>query len=164
MARRRNTSASRSSMPRRSASTSTSAPKRNASKPNARPSGNVPAAARPQQSQPVPMQMPQQEGLFGRMASTAAGVAVGHSVGHAITGMFSGGSGSRDAQEQAAQPGPQSGSMYPETTPSQCEPDSKAFVRCMESTHNDFSACQVYYDMLQSCMRQTSMTGVQSGY
>lgn len=50
------------------------------------------------------MQQQQQRGpgLFGQMASTAAGVAVGSSVGHGLSNMFFGGGGS--SQEPAPAP------------------------------------------------------------
>lgn len=41
-------------------------------------------------------------GLFGQMASTAAGVAVGSSIGHGLSSMFFGGGGS--SQEPAPAP------------------------------------------------------------
>ncbi|KAJ6067541.1 uncharacterized protein N7446_004578 [Penicillium canescens] len=62
-------------------------------------------AAHPPQAQQAPPMQQQSAGpgLFGQMASTAAGVAVGSSIGHAIGGFFGGGS-SAPAEAQQAPP------------------------------------------------------------
>ncbi|KAH8168156.1 hypothetical protein CIB48_g88 [Xylaria polymorpha] len=79
------------------------------SRPTARPTAPARAAPTQQQSRPATTYAPAQAapaptataaapaasqgpGLFGQMASTAAGVAVGSTIGHAIGGLFSGGS------------------------------------------------------------------------
>ncbi|KAK4905276.1 hypothetical protein LTR28_000785, partial [Elasticomyces elasticus] len=98
-------------MPRQSRGPSSSAPKRPVAAP-ARPP--TPQQARPAstaahppatQHAPPPAQQAQSSGgsgLFGQMASTAAGVAVGSSIGHALGGFFGGGSSSAPAEAQQA--------------------------------------------------------------
>jgi hypothetical protein len=101
-----------------------------------------------QQAQPPVPQQPQQPGLFAQMASTAAGVAVGSTVGHVIGGgissMFGGGS---NQPQQVQQP------MQQEQQPvsNMCEPDQKAFMKCLDQNQNNISACQFYLDMMKQC-------------
>ncbi|RMZ77847.1 hypothetical protein DV737_g4151, partial [Chaetothyriales sp. CBS 132003] len=52
---------------------------------------------------PVAAQQSQGPGLFGQMASTAAGVAVGSSIGHAVGGLFGGWGGSSQQTPEAQQ-------------------------------------------------------------
>ncbi|PWY98789.1 hypothetical protein BCV70DRAFT_178527 [Testicularia cyperi] len=111
-----------------------------------------PAAAHPQQ----PMMAQQQQrspGLFGQMASTAAGVAVGSTVGHGLSNMLFGGSSSAPA-EQAA---PQQPQAYDNQAYSQqnnvaasCEQQSRDFIKCLEST-NDMNSCSYYLEQLKAC-------------
>ncbi|SAL98251.1 hypothetical protein [Absidia glauca] len=64
----------------------------------------------PQQQQPVPVsgqQQPRQPGLFGQMASTAAGVAVGSTAGHALGSLFMGNRGENEPVEQQQPQQPQ---------------------------------------------------------
>lgn len=105
---------------------------------------------------------PQSPGLFGQMASTAAGVAVGSAVGHTIgagiTGLFGGRS-----QEQPAQPAQQSNetlaatgteansAFQNETEASPCAADAKNLARCLEDANGDYHACDYYLQMLTSC-------------
>ncbi|CAO3580841.1 unnamed protein product [Absidia cylindrospora] len=107
-------------------------------------------------------QQPRQPGLFGQMASTAAGVAVGSSVGHAIGSMFTGGSGQaqdtsppmeqqqQQSMEQQQYAGQQQQQQQNAVT-GNCEADAKAFTKCLEDNTNDISACQWYLDQLKSC-------------
>ncbi|KAJ3274024.1 hypothetical protein HK104_004192 [Borealophlyctis nickersoniae] len=94
----------------------------------------------------VQQAQPRQPGMFAQMASTAAGVAVGSAVGHTIgaglTGMFGGG-GSAPAHNEAAPP--QQYQQQPNYQQQQqmgnvCEPDQKAFLKCLDSNSNDISA------------------------
>ncbi|KAJ2083277.1 hypothetical protein H4R24_000924 [Coemansia sp. RSA 988] len=99
-----------------------------------------------------------QMGMFGQMATTAAGVAVGSAVGHtmanAVSGIFGGGSSEAPAQEQQQQqqvPMQQQASSFNDPMARSCEMDANAFTRCLESTNNDMSACQYYLDALKAC-------------
>ncbi|KAJ5884992.1 hypothetical protein N7495_009502 [Penicillium taxi] len=120
-------------------------------------------AAHPQQYQQAPpMQAPQQSagpGLFGQMASTAAGVAIGSSVGHAIGGLFSGGSSSAPAEPQAAPVQSQgvdnglwqsSATNQSWETPA-CEADVRNFRKCMDENGGNMSICGWYMDQLKAC-------------
>jgi hypothetical protein len=100
----------------------------------------------------VAPQQPQQPSLFANMASTAAGVAVGstigHTLGHGITSLF-GGSSTPQQVPQQAQP------LQQQQMPVQaCEPDQKAFMKCLDTHSNDINACQFYLDMLKQCQAQ----------
>ncbi|UZJ54093.1 hypothetical protein CBS101457_003413 [Exobasidium rhododendri] len=110
-----------------------------------------------------PMQQQQQgraPGLFGQMASTAAGVAVGSSLGHAMSGFFGGGGSSEPAPEAQSTNSPaqwneqgfnnnnsQSGSVS-------CEVQSKDFLRCLDATNNSMDSCAFYLDQLKACQAQ----------
>ncbi|KAJ3274778.1 hypothetical protein HDV01_001981 [Terramyces sp. JEL0728] len=80
---------------------------------------------------------PQQPGLFANMASTAAGVAVGSTVGHVIGGgissLFGGGNSHPQTVEQPAAP-------VQQQVGAACEPDNKAFMRCLDANQNNISA------------------------
>ncbi|CDS02024.1 related to MIC17-mitochondrial intermembrane space protein, required for normal oxygen consumption [Sporisorium scitamineum] len=106
-----------------------------------------------QQQQPAMAQQSRGPGLFGQMASTAAGVAVGSTVGHGLSNMLFGGGSSAPA-EQAQQPVPQA---YQGACPQQqqnvgvsCEQQSKDFIKCLEST-NDMNSCSYYLEQLKAC-------------
>jgi hypothetical protein len=87
--------------------------------------------------------------MFAQMASTAAGVAVGSTVGHVmgagITGMFSGGS----SEPQQVQAPVQQQNQAQEQN--YCEPDQKAFMKCLDTNSNDITKCQFYLDMYKQC-------------
>ncbi|KAJ3183301.1 hypothetical protein HDU85_002327 [Gaertneriomyces sp. JEL0708] len=117
---------------------------------------------------PAPMAhapAPQQPGLFAQMASTAAGVAVGSAVGHTlgagISGLFSGGS-SAPAPEAHAPPQqyqqPQQFAQQQAQPNIACEPDQRAFMRCLDQNSNDITACQFYLDMLKQCQSAQTST------
>ncbi|KAJ3142771.1 hypothetical protein HDU90_002642 [Geranomyces variabilis] len=103
------------------------------------------------------MAAPQQPGMFAQMATTAAGVAVGSAVGHTLgaglTGMFGGGSSAPAPQQEAApqQYAQQNYAQQQQQQSAVCEPDQKAFMRCLDQNSNDLSACQFYLDMLKQC-------------
>ncbi|TPX65051.1 hypothetical protein SpCBS45565_g05460 [Spizellomyces sp. 'palustris'] len=114
----------------------------------------------------VPSAAPQQPGLFAQMASTAAGVAVGSAVGHTLgaglSGMFGGGSSAPAPAEQAP-PQQHVQSQHFAQNQSQtaftvCEPDQKAFLRCLDQNSNDINACQFYLDMLKQCQATSRQT------
>ncbi|KAG0205160.1 hypothetical protein BGX33_008060 [Mortierella sp. NVP41] len=99
---------------------------------------------------------PRQPGLFGQMASTAAGVAVGHSIGNAVTSAFGMGSSSHQQQIPETQPRQAQQTAYGNqpTNPSpaaSCDENAKAFTRCLDATNNDMSVCQFYLEQLKAC-------------
>ncbi|CBQ67958.1 conserved hypothetical protein [Sporisorium reilianum SRZ2] len=106
-----------------------------------------------QQHPPAMAQQSQGPGLFGQMASTAAGVAVGSTMGHGLSNMLFGGSSSAPA-EQAQQPAPQAyQGAYPQQQQNlgvSCEQQSKDFIKCLEST-NDMNSCSYYLEQLKAC-------------
>jgi len=101
-------------------------------------------------------------GLFGQMASTAAGVAVGSSIGHALGGFF-GGSGQVTADSRAADGSMTSqgqGETYENTSHGKnCEADAKSFTKCLdENKGNDYqmSICGWYLEQLKACQSAAS--------
>jgi len=113
-------------------------------------------AATQKATPPAVQQQSSGPGLFGQMASTAAGVAVGSSIGHAIGGLFSGGSSSPPAEAQQAPPlqaQPMDNSLYQSnawTNPA-CETDVRNFRKCMDDNKGDLSICGWYLDQLKAC-------------
>ncbi|KAI9708744.1 MAG: hypothetical protein M1820_003699 [Bogoriella megaspora] len=115
----------------------------------------------PQQQAPAaPQQGSQGSGLFGQMASTAAGVAVGSSIGHAIGGFFGGGSSSQAPAEQQQAQAPASYDnnagqyAYTQETPSACENQVRSFRTCMDEQQGNMSVCGWYLDQLKACQAQ----------
>ncbi|KAH7079359.1 hypothetical protein BKA63DRAFT_508257 [Paraphoma chrysanthemicola] len=135
--------------------------------PAAKPAAPVPATQRsastaahpPQQAQqPPPMQQaqaptPQGPGLFGQMASTAAGVAVGSSIGHAVGGWFSGGSSA--PAEGAAPQSTDFAQQHQNTTQMEstgaCATDVNNFRKCMDENQGSLTICGWYLDQLKAC-------------
>ncbi|WAR53274.1 hypothetical protein PtB15_2B705 [Puccinia triticina] len=145
---RRSSSSSGGSRPStRSASTSTHQPAQ------ARP----PAAPAAQQSSVPAMQQPTSSGpgLFGQMASTAAGVAVGHTMGQGLSSMLFGGGGSKEEAPVAAT---QSKAFDEPQMGGQCETAAKDFTRCLESTKNDMNSCSYYLEQLKACQNMFQQT------
>ncbi|KAM0255640.1 hypothetical protein ACHAQJ_005565 [Trichoderma viride] len=110
-------------------------------------------AAPPQQHAPTATMPPQQAsqgpGLFGQMASTAAGVAIGSSVGHAIGGFFSGGSSEPAAvQTQAA---PQQDQQY-----NNCAGAAQNFTKCLDENGGNMQICNWYLEQLKACQAAAS--------
>ncbi|KAI8336978.1 hypothetical protein BC941DRAFT_452620 [Chlamydoabsidia padenii] len=142
-------------MPRRSNQTRRSAPRqqtRQAHTVSQPPRNSHPPAPIANQ----PQQQNRQPGLFGQMASTAAGVAVGSTAGHAIGSLFTGGRGEQEPTEQQQymdqqQYAGQQQNQQQEAVVGNCEADAKAFAKCLEENTNDISACQWYLDQLKSC-------------
>lgn len=159
-------------MPRQSRGSS--APRRPTATPARQPvTPPGPAPARPattaahppataQQQHPPAQAAPQQSagpGLFGQMASTAAGVAVGSSIGHAIGGFFGGGS-SAPAESQSAQTAPaeqqyanSSSSTYQSGV---CQTDVNNFRKCMDENQGSLTVCGWYLDQLKACQQAAS--------
>ncbi|RPB19495.1 hypothetical protein L211DRAFT_842569 [Terfezia boudieri ATCC MYA-4762] len=134
------------------------------SKQQTRPSSTAAVPARVQQAPPPvaaqahpPATASQGPGLFGQMASTAAGVAVGSTVGHmvgaGITGLFGGGSSQPAAAEAApAQPQVQAASnSYGDRSNVSCEADAKSFTKCMDDYKGDMTVCGWYLEQLKAC-------------
>ncbi|KAI9007759.1 hypothetical protein DFJ74DRAFT_689029 [Hyaloraphidium curvatum] len=116
--------------------------------PQSRPASTSVPAPVPAAAPPVPYQQSSGPGLFGQMASTAAGVAVGHTIGHGLSNALFGGS-SHHAVEAApvqAQAAPAQGFAV-----DPCAADNQRFVECLQKSSNDISACQVYLDLLKQC-------------
>lgn len=117
------------------------------------------------QHQNVPANHQQQQGrspgLFGQMASTAAGVAVGSTMGHGLSNMLFGGGGggssaeSIDAQQQQQQQPAQWDQQGQQSSFNgsgvSCEVQSKDFLRCLEATNNNMDSCAFYLDQLKAC-------------
>lgn len=95
-----------------------------------------------------PVQTQQGPGLFGQMASTAAGVAVGSTIGHTlgagITSMFGGSSAPAEAPQQAAQ------QNYQEQART-CDADARTFTRCLEENNGNMQVCDFYLQQLRAC-------------
>ncbi|KAF1947222.1 hypothetical protein EJ02DRAFT_449813 [Clathrospora elynae] len=151
---------------------------RRPSAPAARPATTAPAPAqaRPHSTAaappaaahaPAPAQAqaptPQGPGLFGQMASTAAGVAVGSSIGHAVGGWFSGGSSApAEASPQAAttefsaqhQPVDSQTAQMSQTGP--CANDVSSFRKCMDENQGSLTVCGWYLDQLKACQAAAS--------
>ncbi|KAI4165184.1 MAG: hypothetical protein LQ342_001052 [Letrouitia transgressa] len=112
----------------------------------------------------TPTNVPQQQssGLFGQMASTAAGVAVGSSIGHAIGGLFGGGSSSVPAESQQGDSSVVSSSTNGASSqsndwgPRSCESDARSFTRCLDENAGNMQICGWYLDQLKACQSAAS--------
>ncbi|TVY48121.1 Mitochondrial intermembrane space cysteine motif-containing protein [Lachnellula occidentalis] len=118
------------------------------------------AAHPPAQQAPPPPAQSAGPGLFGQMASTAAGVAVGSSIGHAIGGFFGGGS-SQPAAEQPADNGAvasQNGQAAQNSwgASKSCEVDAQSFTKCMNENQGDLQTCSWYLEQLKACQSAAS--------
>ncbi|KAF3991631.1 hypothetical protein FT663_01442 [Candidozyma haemuli var. vulneris] len=111
------------------------------------PAHNPSSVSRPQ------TQQSQSPGLFGQMASTAAGVAVGSTIGHTlgagITSMFGGSSAppaEAPQQDLAAQ------QQYNNQEQSRtCDADARTFTRCLEENNGNMQVCDFYLQQLRAC-------------
>ncbi|CAI7668717.1 unnamed protein product [Penicillium bialowiezense] len=116
-------------------------------------------AAHPPAQQAAPVQQQSAgPGLFGQMASTAAGVAVGSSIGHAIGGFFGGGSSAPAEAQQAPAPAQGMDNGLYQTNASQtsyenpaCEVDVRNFRTCMDENQGNLGICGWYLDQLKAC-------------
>ncbi|KAI1612965.1 hypothetical protein EDD37DRAFT_626197 [Exophiala viscosa] len=126
-----------------------------------RPMSTAPTA-QSQQAHP-PAQTSQGPGLFGQMASTAAGVAVGSSIGHAIGGFFGGGSSAPvEQQQQATDAYANTGNamdnaLYSQSSATEasgpCASDIKSFTDCMNQNQGNMSICGWYMEQLKACQQ-----------
>ncbi|KAF2856495.1 hypothetical protein T440DRAFT_503214 [Plenodomus tracheiphilus IPT5] len=133
---------------------------------SARPHSTAAAPAHPPAGghpPPVATQAPaptsQGPGLFGQMASTAAGVAVGSSIGHAVGGWFSGGSSApaeaspqnTDFAAQHQDPSASTSQMQQASGP--CANDVNTFRKCMDENQGSLTICGWYLDQLKACQQ-----------
>ncbi|KAI8722457.1 hypothetical protein NCS52_00389600 [Fusarium sp. LHS14.1] len=122
------------------------APKPQQARPAATMAAPPPAAAHPPpQAMPPQAAAPQGPGLFGQMASTAAGVAIGSSVGHAIGGLFSGGSSEPAPAPVQAQAASQ------EQSYNNCAGAAQNFTKCMDDNNGNMQICNWYLEQLKAC-------------
>ncbi|PSN70329.1 hypothetical protein BS50DRAFT_571592 [Corynespora cassiicola Philippines] len=149
------------------------APRRPTAAPAPRPAAPAPAPARhsstaaapPQQHAPPPAapaapapQASQGPGLFGQMASTAAGVAVGSSIGHAIGGFFSGGGSSAPAESspQNTDFAQQHQQVATQSSSGACQAQIGDFRKCMDDNQGSLNICGWYLDQLKACQAAAS--------
>ncbi|KAL3420199.1 CHCH domain-containing protein [Phlyctema vagabunda] len=113
-----------------------------------------PAAAAPA----APAQGSAGPGLFGQMASTAAGVAVGSSIGHAIGGFFGGGSSAPAEQPQQQNAVQAQGQEQTQNNwgARSCETDAKQFTKCLDENQGNMQICGWYLEQLKACQSAAS--------
>ncbi|KAG7140106.1 Mitochondrial intermembrane space cysteine motif-containing protein like [Verticillium longisporum] len=110
-------------------------------------------AAAPPPAAAAPSQGP---GLFGQMASTAAGVAIGSSVGHAIGGFFGGGSSPAPAEQNQVQAAQQQTAPSQEYGANNCQPALQQFTKCMDEQSGNMQICNWYLEQLKACQAAAS--------
>ncbi|KAI8897491.1 hypothetical protein BC833DRAFT_593545 [Globomyces pollinis-pini] len=123
------------------------APRQAPARPAAQPQTPAPVQAAP--PAPVPAAAPQGPGMMASIAANAASIAIGHTVAQGVSGMLFGNS---------SQPAPQQAAPVQQAQAPACEPDQKAFMKCLETNSNDINACQFYLDMLKQCQSTTRTT------
>ncbi|ORY60522.1 uncharacterized protein BCR38DRAFT_476473 [Pseudomassariella vexata] len=114
----------------------------------AAPTQHGPGAAAPPAAQGS-----QGPGLFGQMASTAAGVAVGSSIGHAIGGFFGGGS---SAPAEAAAPEQTNAQSQNSQWGNNCAGATTNFTKCMDDNQGNMQICGWYLEQLKACQAAAS--------
>ncbi|KAF2643119.1 hypothetical protein P280DRAFT_244370 [Massarina eburnea CBS 473.64] len=129
------------------------APQRHSSTAAAPPRSAAPQAQAPPAGAPQASQGP---GLFGQMASTAAGVAVGSSIGHAIGGFFSGGSAPAEQSPQNADFAQQHQQTNVSQQSGPCTADVNSFRKCMDDNQGSLTICGWYLDQLKACQSAAS--------
>jgi len=85
-------------------------------------------------------------------------------MGAGISSMFGGHGNPTPVEQTEAQPTPQYQDYQGSSSPFQttggpalsCEADSKAFIKCLEATNNDMTACKYYLDALKTCQQMAS--------
>ncbi|KAK1964663.1 hypothetical protein LY76DRAFT_593209 [Colletotrichum caudatum] len=152
-------------MPRqRSAGRPSAAPSRPtvpAAKPapvQSRPASTVAAPPQQHAAPPPAAAAPSQgPGLFGQMASTAAGVAIGSSIGHAIGGMFGGGSSApAEAAPQNNSPVASGESQTTQQWGNNCAGATQQFTKCMDEHGGNMQICNWYLEQLKACQAAAS--------
>ncbi|ODQ82268.1 hypothetical protein BABINDRAFT_158899 [Babjeviella inositovora NRRL Y-12698] len=127
---------------RRSAPARSSAPPRRSAHTAAAPAAPrqqpVQAATQPQQRSP---------GLFGTMASVAAGSSIGHVIGHGITGMFGGNREVDYAEQPVAQ------AQQNQEQAQHCDGAAMNFTRCLEENGGNMQICDYYLQQLKACQQ-----------
>lgn len=112
------------------------------------------AAAPAPQTAPTPVYAPQQQGILGQIATTAAGVAAGHVAGRMVMGMFGGGDSASESAPVDQSVGGAAMQTAQRSVAPQCQEYSKLFLQCMEQNGNVISTCQDYMDMMKACQQQ----------
>lgn len=94
-------------------------------------------------------------GLFGQMASTAAGVAVGSTIGHTlgagITSMFGGSSSSAPVEQPQQQVAASQQQTSFQEQGRNCDVDARSFTRCLEENSGNMQICDYYLQQLRAC-------------
>ncbi|KAL1875143.1 hypothetical protein VTK73DRAFT_10280 [Phialemonium thermophilum] len=112
------------------------------------------------QAPPAPAQqaapVSQGPGLFGQMASTAAGVAIGSSIGHAIGGMFSGGSSAPAEAPQNNNVAAQNQNAQQQNWGNNCAGATQQFTKCMDEHGGNMQICGWYLEQLKACQAAAS--------
>ncbi|KAL7620966.1 hypothetical protein AAE478_008277 [Parahypoxylon ruwenzoriense] len=112
------------------------------------------AAHPPAPAAAVAPQASQGPGLFGQMASTAAGVAVGSTIGHAIGGLFGGGSSA--PAESAVPQQPDSTNYQQQQWGNNCQGATQSFTKCMDDNSGNMQICGWYLEQLKACQTAAS--------
>ncbi|KAK2590748.1 hypothetical protein QQS21_011560 [Conoideocrella luteorostrata] len=140
-------------MPRNRSAGRAPAPTRAPTRPTATAASPMPQQQRPASTMAAPPQnmapaptASQGPGLFGQMASTAAGVAIGSSVGHAIGGFFGGGS-----SEPAPQPVQAQATQQQQEWGNNCQGVTQQFTKCMDDNGGNMQICNWYLEQLKAC-------------
>jgi len=95
-------------------------------------------------------------GLFGQMATTAAGVAVGSVVGHtlsnAVGSLFGGSSAPEAPVAQAAE----NASAQNNQWGNNCATATQSFTKCMDEHQGNMNICGWYLEQLKACQAAAS--------
>lgn len=114
----------------------------------------APHQSRPAAARPAQQQTQQGPGLFGQMASTAAGVAVGSTIGHTLSsgiGSMFGGSSAAAPVEQDQQMVSASQQLQYQEQGKHCDADARNFTRCLEDNTGNMQICEYYLQQLKAC-------------
>ncbi|KAK1758534.1 hypothetical protein QBC47DRAFT_374995 [Echria macrotheca] len=101
-------------------------------------------------------------GLFGQMATTAAGVAVGSAIGHtlsnAVGGLFGGGSSApaETSQSPVAAQAQDNGMTNNSSWGNNCAGATQSFTKCMDEQGGNMQICGWYLEQLKACQAAAS--------
>ncbi|KAK0729730.1 Sas10/Utp3/C1D family-domain-containing protein [Lasiosphaeris hirsuta] len=100
-------------------------------------------------------------GLFGQMATTAAGVAVGSAIGHtlsnAVGGFFGGGSSAPEAAAAAPVATQDANSSSSSTWGNNnCAGATQSFTKCLDDNGGNMQICGWYLEQLKACQAAAS--------